>query len=490
MSNKVKLRRQRNLVEIHPCESVLPILEREFVFRRLVDRTDSFGRRIGRKQGPPEKLYELPSDDRAVIPAGLFYRLKLRLDAAGIKYTYEDLRAKKWPEPDYESIFRHGHRLRSGQEEVVAKIATYDMGRFQNPTGDGKSFLVTMAVLLYPKASILIVTAGLSAFESLYRRLLKITPDVGRVGGGRLDVQRITLCNKDSLHRVPREDYDFCFVDECHTMATGRVSEKFGRICNARMFGFSATQTGRGDNSDLLTEAMFGPIIHEVPYGQSYGRGNISQIEVTMYVCPHGPDTSAMQQDVVRKRHAYWRNDYRNEMIARIAREAVSENEQQLIIVDTIEHALRLYKLLPEWTPVYRPGDLAKMQRFIDSGLISRKEMLTREKLRRIEIDFESGRLLRVIANSVWHKAMDFPKLEYLIRADGGYSEIASIQIAGRLSRLHDDNVKHLVDFDDVFDTICRNRSAGRKRHYAKQGWPIHRCMLAPGQEACSAKAT
>ena len=125
------------------------------------------------------------------------------------------------------------------------------------------------------------------------------------------------------------------------------------------------------------------------------------------------------------------------------------------------------------------------MEVFVESDLIKKDEILTRKMLQQIEIDFEEGRLLRVIANSVWHKAVDFPKLEYLIRADGLPGSIACTQISGRLSRLHDDNVKWLVDFNDNFDRICNGRAQQRRRHYAKHGWRIeNRVVTVPVNQA------
>ncbi len=489
MSDKIVLKRQGNLVQIQPCEPVMSILTGEFVFRRLVDATNKFGQRIGRRPGPAEKLYQLESDSRAVISAGMCNRLVARMTELGIAYDYQDLRSKVWPEPDYENIFNHGFRLRPGQSEMIAKLATCDMGRFQNPTASGKSWIITMSVLLWPNSNILIITDGLSVFDGLYRRLMKVTPDVGRVGGGRCDIQRVTLVNKDSLHKLPLDECDLALVDECHTMATSSVAPKFSGLCNAKIFGFSATNTGRGDQSDILSEAMFGPIIHNTPYQVAQASGAISAVRVWMYHCGwKGPNTDGIKQATTRKRHAYWRHDKRNELIAHVARNILPDNEQQLIMVDTIEHALRLRKLLPEWTAVYRPkSNKDGMSVFLDAKLIREDELLTRKSLEQIEVEFEEGRLLKVIANSVWHKAVDFPQLKYLIRAEAAPGEIACTQIGGRLSRLHGDNIKYLIDFYDEFDRICGDRAMQRLRIYKKLGWPIeNRVAVIPTQPGIS----
>lgn len=471
--DNVKVKRQGILIEASPASSLLPLVE-EFQFNRLIEDTDVFGRRRGYKAGPTTYLYQFEEDkDRIIFPAGLAHRFFSKLTSSKIPYEYHDLRAKEWPDPDFENIFRKGYRLRPGQAELLGKLATCDMGRIDNPTGDGKSFIITMMVLMFPVASILIVTDGLEPFGDMYDMLMEVTPDVGRMGGGHSKVKRVTLCNKDSLHKIPGEEFDFCLVDECHVMAAPKTAPKFSRITNAKIFGFSATQAGRHDNSDLLIEAMFGPIIHQVPYQLSRSRGNVSQIQVAMYDCPYGPDLSSTGNPTTRKRRAYWRNDDRNQLIAHIARNVIPKDDQQLIVVDTIEHALYLKKLLPGWVVVYSAGAKDKMQRFISRGLTTPREILKPNDAVRIKKAFRRGSIKRVIVNSVWHKAMDFPRLEYLIRADGGRSSIGNLQISGRLSRLFGDNLKHLIDFTDRFDRVAYDRSIARKRSYKKQGWSI-----------------
>lgn len=489
MQPKVTIKRQKNLIEVHPAGPVLPFVRNAFAFRRLVEKTDGWGRRIGQAYGELEFLYREESDDRVVIAAGLMHRLIDQLKRDKIEYEYFDLRSKTWPEPEFKNIFEHGIQLRDGQADLLAKLATCDMGRIDNPTGDGKTFLITMMALVFPESSILVVTDGLSAFGDLYDRLMEVTPDVGRVGGGRCDIQRITLCNKDSLHRVPADEYDFCFVDECHVMAAPKTAPKFSAVTNARIFGFSATQRGRHDQADILLEAMFGPVIHEVPYQLSVSRGNVSQIEVTMYEChctqPINLETCASATARVRK--GYWRNDERNRLVAYVARELVPADDQQLIVVDTIEHAFRIQQFLPGWTVVYAPKGKDDMLKFVNRGFLTEDEILKRNDVERIRREFREGEIKRAIANSVWHKAMDFPKLEYLIRADGGRGIIGSAQISGRLSRLYGDNLKHLIDFMDVFDRIALSRSQARRRSYKSKGWKVVEQRVAMPAEWVSA---
>ncbi len=92
--------------------------------------------------------------------------------------------------------------------------------------------------------------------------------------------------------------------------------------------------------------------------------------------------------------------------------------------------------------------------------------------MEQLKEDFATGKHKLCICNSVWKKGVNFPKLQYLIRADGGASSIDSTQIAGRLTRLSDGKEKsYLIDFRDEFNDSAAQKSFGRKGHYRTIGF-------------------
>jgi len=146
-----------------------------------------------------------------------------------------------------------------------------------------------------------------------------------------------------------------------------------------------------------------------------------------------------------------------------------------LILVDTLEHAVNLKALLPDFDLVYASAEEQDLRRYKRDGLIDDTfPTMTKQRRKQMKEDYERGELKKVIATGVWAVGVDFTHLEVLIRADGGSSEIASIQIPGRVSRLNksiNKEVGTLVDFFDSFDSGFEFKSKARQKYYAQMEW-------------------
>lgn len=100
------------------------------------------------------------------------------------------------------------------------------------------------------------------------------------------------------------------------------------------------------------------------------------------------------------------------------------------------------------------------------------KYKLTASGLSRMRNAFAKGTLRGVISTYVFRQGVNFPHLRVLIRADSVTSEIAGIQIPGRLSRLDEGkDYGYLVDLYDGFCDWAKARSQDRIAQYEKQGW-------------------
>lgn len=143
----------------------------------------------------------------------------------------------------------------------------------------------------------------------------------------------------------------------------------------------------------------------------------------------------------------------------------------------TLEHAIQLHMRLPWFTVAYYgSADLALLQKHFPKERypnldLNRYRQTTRD-LERIRGAFAKGTLRYVISTKVFRQGVSFNHLKVLIRADGDTSEVAGIQIPGRLARL-DENKKfaYLVDIADNFNPWAMRRAAARKATYEKQQW-------------------
>lgn len=403
-----------------------------------------------------------------------------KVERAEHKKRLETVYKPRWDR--IEELLKSGFEFRYKQKRGLEIIAEEDNGRIDCHTGWGKGTLIMLAAMLFPKAKIDVVSKRVQVVHTrLYPELAMNLPSVGIVGGGKRVKNRRVMCyTADSLHHG-RPDADFVFVDEGHEACADGFAEKLGIYDHARMFAFSASWDMRLDNKDLRGMAMFGPIRLVVPYEKGVEQGIVVPIEVRWgdVIMDENP-ASGIIDDVRKKRAAYWANEYRNKIIAR---DALSYPDKQVLItVETVEHALHLAKLLPDFKLAYsgqglKDTDIAWFQKHFPDQWVD----MTQDKLNRITRRFSKGKYKKAIATTVWNVGVDFRNLEVLIRADGGGSPINDVQIPGRNSRkkkkedldkgAREKFVGIIHDYLDQFDTGCKNRATGRSKSYERNKW-------------------
>jgi hypothetical protein len=183
---------------------------------------------------------------------------------------------------------------------------------------------------------------------------------------------------------------------------------------------------------------------------------------------------AAGRDGIFRKKYGIWRNQERNAAFAAAVRK-LPEDEQALIMVATIEHAVHLGKLLPDFRLVYGSHDLDDFRRYGDADMLQADfEPVIGDRRERMRLDFESGALRKVISTDVWSTGVSFDALSTLIRADARSSTIRDEQIPGRVSRAHtptDKRVGRLIDSADGFDRGFAAAASGRRNNYLSKGW-------------------
>ncbi len=413
-----------------------------------------------------------------ICPAGLTHRICKKLLSRQWDYQLVDLRGKLLPEPRLD-LLPPPSQLRYRQGEALASVFCHDGGVIEGATGYGKTFLIRGVCQAYPETQIIVATARAEVAKSIYKRLKPFIPEdeLGLMGAGGNKSRRVTVSTLKSLGKCNLSQCRLFMCDECHEAAAPTYAPVIARINEARMFGFSASPEGRHDGKDLLVEAMFGPKIFVLPYDEAQDHDVVAKINVHMVVVQG--DKIDYTADVARQRHGLWRNSLRNRMIAAVAShpvetllltEELPAEPQILILVDKVEHGLRIRKLLPDWTFVYAGVSNEQRENFVAAGLMSQGEGLSPQLRDDYREKFESGQLRRAIATGVWNTGVDFVHLDILIRADGGSGEIGNTQLPGRLSR---GELGILVDFMDSFDESFERRSKVRRRSYKNKKWDV-----------------
>lgn len=426
------------------------------------------------------KLFRI-EDGHVVLLSGYTARMLSRLRKLGCDVTFVDTTpTRKRPDcyvPRWENL--NGKiDFRPRQEELMQLVARVPCGIIKAVTGFGKTTCIGAAAILFPEAKIDVVTKSVDVAERIVRSLRRFIPKVGMIGDGWKQRERVTVITAGSLQHADGEA-DFLFADEVHQLATVNLSTALAaRYRNSRNFGMSATPYARMDNAHAILEPLFGPMIFDLPYQQAVELGLVVPVKVRWLPIrlSHNP-AERFKHRVARKRNGIWTNHARNSMIAEAVRE-YPEGCQILILVETIEHAVHLGSLLPEFTLMYSqmaPYDCAAYKRA--KLLPADYRPLSDIQKHEMRGQFETGALKRVIATDVWSTGVDFEQLNVLVRADDRDSDIVDVQGPGRVSRTYtapDGTVKEfgeVIDCMDTFDPTFYRKSSGRRDSYKLLGW-------------------
>lgn len=421
------------------------------------------------------KLYKYDQEKRLCFCIGFLPRVKSMLKEAGYACEVVNLdpprKRKKCYTPVWENIA--DMKFKAKQDIAVATVAANERGTIVAPPAFGKSFMFMFICKLFPYAKIDIVTKRKDIVAKTVRFLTQFIPNVGQVGGGKDNPARITVYTADSMHKS-KYDADILLVDEAHELLADSYAANLVKYRYSRTFAFTATPEGRKDGTDARMEAFFGPNIFHMTYQEAEELGVVSPIRIDWLNIQIVPNPCAGKSDVPKRRWGLWRNTERNKIIANHLQQNYKD-EQVLVLVDTIEHALYLRKELPEYSLCYSENGIKdeELELYRRQKLMAEDELpidaATREQLRQ---DFEQGKLKKVIATGVWSTGVDFVDLQVLVRADGADGEIIDFQAPGRVCRVSSAKEYGIVvDCRDQFDPGFYRKSKKRERNYTAKGW-------------------
>ena len=367
---------------------------------------------------------------------------------------------------------------RWGQERIIRHLADKEMGQLKLCTGFGKTRLLSYICDAFPDAKIAITSAAVDVLENIYNELAARIPNVGLFSSRRKsDGHRVVCVSGKSLHRLPWA-VDLFLCDEVHDYGTANYMRGMSStyLNGARRFGFSASVGDRQDDADFELEGMFGPTIVNIPYSLGVKHGCVVPIQVRWTKIEGNDPVKPDAPRWLREKLGLWNNAYRNAVIAAQTKQ-FGEDEQQLITVTSIEHAVRLKHILPHFTLVHAENNLDEERRrkYIEKGYLQPNEpVITAERRENLRAAFEQGSLKRVIATGVWNQGVNFKRLAVLHRADAASSKVKDTQIPARTSRLCDETGKStgvVFDYFDAFNPKLKEKSRSRLRHYEAFGW-------------------
>jgi len=361
-------------------------------------------------------------------------------------------------------------------------------------TGWGKSETIAKLVLSYPRLPVTVVAPGLEALRNIRKRLAGYNIETGWVDGSHNIRKRVNVVSANSLMKYDSDgslaNTRLLLFDEVHLAPGESIRVPLGRAVRAKRIGFSASMEGRSDRGEILIEALFGPVICRVDYEESVAAGSV--VPTVVIMMQTRGRRSQYQQPTSRTREVIWNNQERNEDFAMVARQIV-EMGQVLMVTQTLQHAINVQQFLPDWSTVYASLPSTALPQSREPTAAERRaaaraadmlrameyqgvERLTAARRTQLYEQFVAGELRGVIATGTWGKAVDFPKLQFVMRLSAQGSEINAEQEAGRGSRISEGkHVNIVIDGEDDFDPAMTRRKQERIRVYRSHGWKVLR---------------
>lgn len=337
----------------------------------------------------------------------------------------------------------------------------------------GKSSLVLGLARVVPCTWVLLTPSN-DTFETLVSRWQRLIPDeaVGKIGDGKIDVQRVTVASFQTLERRLKNNDEVVrqavrtakaiAIDEVHTVAApGRLRVAMSFQQAYYRIGLSATPLSRPDGRDMITIGATGDVVFQKTIddvADVLARGRIN-----MVTCEQHSDKKtylgSYHELVVNGRA-------RNNLIMAIA---LKMPKPGLVLVRETKHGENLQSLML---------GAGLRSRFLTGDANADERTAAIEALERGEFD--------IIVATIFHTGRDIPSLRSVVNAGAGDSTTATIQKAGRGSRKTSD--KDEFEVWDIFDTDdnyvnpntgkrsvswLERHATKRKKDYANEGYEV-----------------
>jgi hypothetical protein len=406
--------------------------------------------------------------------------VELALAEAGYDVTVSGHISRPLPSPcvdHYDPAAPHDHLLLNTVQHHEWAMIRYDADAV-NP-----SWLIAQIVLAWPDKTIAIMVRRLGDARCLRNCLRQFGLDVTLASSKYHPAghARVLITTPVGLAQAPA---DMAWLDIIIAFdaieATGKQdSFCLSRATRARLYGLLPTNVRPSPLEQDLICSLFG--FHEVLIPR-HGCQERS-VQVIHYPIEGGmplvPDL-----DVLRlKRRGLWHHGVRNRKLTQIAKAFTSGDKERIaqmladakinvtgqagvvVLVENIEHALVLARLLPGW-PVWAKDD------FIDDDL-SPKEI---ERLHLVLDPFRDDPIRAIVTQAALSTGINLRAVDVVVRADGG---VGLPPVDPRDLIVPDSPVQPLllVDFHDRHHRVLRHQSRLRKEAYTERGW------LPPGSD-------
>jgi len=343
-----------------------------------------------------------------------------------------------------------GFEERDYQEFTISRALQRSRGILKVATGGGKTSIVAQMIAKIKTSPFIFYVLTEDLMKQAHDYLtLTLNEPIGRIGGGKFDVQKINVCTIQTairaLHigeKIKVSDYQFdeddvwdkedmlnqdkleqlrallfnvkgLYFDETHHAAAKTCKEVLTASPNAYWrFGGSATPF-REDGAELVIQAMFGKKIVDISASYLIEQGHLAEPYIIFE--PIEQDCLLHAYPSIYK-HCIIENKEFNTHVADTAKYLVSKGLRVLVLVTQYPQGDFLKNLLPG-------------VEFVSARLSSKKREESIDDLR-------SGKAKCMIATTLADEGLDIPDLDAVLIAGGGASATRIHQRIGRALRI------------------------------------------------------
>jgi len=434
--------------------------------------------------------------------AGFVPKVITFLKEKGIDYDFESkVRTVEYDDPEVKDVdFRHY------QKEQIEEALKNGRGVIKSPTGSGKSYTVMGIISAFSQEKILFLVDASEILKQLKVDILKVVSPFevsdyrDKRGFKRIHVSTVQTF-KNQVQKY-KDYFDVVIIDEVDKVSsfTGMFAKVLTALNAPVKLGVTATIADDKPEAKLALEGLIGPVISEYSIHQAGKEKVLSKPVMHFEKSPKIPATQLLDslelkkrsEEIFKQKVKKWqkkgsigkkpyiikptryqivytngivKNLQRNNTIATIAENIMYQGGSVLISVVKQEHGKILENMICGAKFIY--GNTEDTERDL------------------IKANFLNGKISCVIASNVWQRGISVSRINCFIKAEGGKSQTANIQWAGRALRMDKGNktieyegqiVKSgqvlLVDFiDDNLHHYLKAHTKIRMDMYKSQGW-------------------
>lgn len=435
-------------------------------------------RYLAREWDGKEHLIHRTTDGGHTFPTGLLERVKTVLATTGEQFTVTSTINQWQREPELDMLGHKVISMRPYQSRSVMAAMTAGPrkgGVIQVATGGGKTRIAAKLIQLLKVRTVFLVNQKELMTQTIRELEAMLGVKVGQVGGGKCDIQPVTVAtiqtiaqacgnggsstdeevdvNRLAAIRMMMYNAECVILDECHTAPSNTARNAIFAADNAVcILGLSASPW-RDDGTDILIEAICGPVIVKVSASELIELGWLVQPEINIHQMPMPAELTLDHKNTTRfdKLYKAWvvSDEKRNAHIRKLCLQHVYQKQVVIVLVKFVEHGERLQAILPN--SVFLHGTLSKTKR------------------NKILDDVKGGVTRILIATSLADQGLDIPVASVVILAGGGKSSTKALQRIGRVLRTTDGKNTKAPDYVGktrayVHDIVDQHPTM--KRHY------------------------